>query len=66
MADGARIPEHGRGATELLAQIDAAHAEDIDWRGGRAFSLVYNVGDHEHEDLIEQVALRYLHDNALN
>jgi glutamate/tyrosine decarboxylase-like PLP-dependent enzyme len=66
MASDARIPDHGRPASELLADIDARHAEDIDWRGGRAFSLVYNVGDHEHEELIEQVGVRYLHDNALN
>jgi hypothetical protein len=66
MTDPARIPEHGRDAAELLADIEARHAEDIDWRGGRAFSLVYNVDDHEHEELIEQVGVRYLHDNALN
>jgi glutamate/tyrosine decarboxylase-like PLP-dependent enzyme len=66
MADGARIPEHGRDAAELLAEIESAHAGDIDWRGGKAFSLVYNVGDHEHEELLEQVGVRYLHDNALN
>jgi glutamate/tyrosine decarboxylase-like PLP-dependent enzyme len=66
MTDGARIPEHGSDAKELLALIEQRHAEDIDWRGGRAFSLVYNVDDHEHEELIEQVALRYIHDNALN
>lgn len=61
-----KIPAQGVPAAELLARIDEAHAEDIDWRGGRAFSLVYNVGDHEHEDLLEQVGLRFLHDNALN
>ncbi len=66
MTDGARIPERGRDAAGLLAEIEERHAADIDWRGGRAFSLVYNVGDHDHEDLIEQVGLRYLHDNALN
>lgn len=66
MSSTARIPEHGRDAGELLAEIEARHADDIDWRGGRAFSLVYNVDDHEHEELIEQVAVRYLHDNALN
>ncbi|MFN8019573.1 MAG: aminotransferase class V-fold PLP-dependent enzyme [Acidimicrobiales bacterium] len=66
MASDARIPDHGRPADELLAEIDARHADDIDWRGGRAFSLVYNVDDHAHEDLIEQVGVRYLHDNALN
>jgi glutamate/tyrosine decarboxylase-like PLP-dependent enzyme len=66
MTDPARIPAHGRDAAELLAEIEARHADDIDWRGGHAFSLVYNVGDHVHEELIEQVGLRYLHDNALN
>jgi glutamate/tyrosine decarboxylase-like PLP-dependent enzyme len=66
MTATARIPEHGRDAAELLADIDARHAADIDWRGGRAFSLVYNVDHHAHEELIEQVGLRYLHDNALN
>jgi len=66
MTESARIPEHGRDAAELLADIDARHADDIDWRGGRAFSLVYNVDDHAHEELIEQVGVRYLHDNALN
>ena len=66
MSSDATIPAHGRSADELLALIDERHAADIDWRGGKAFSLVYNVDDHEHEDLIEQVALRYLHDNALN
>lgn len=66
MTEPTRIPEHGRDADELLAEIEERHAADIDWRGGRAFSLVYNVGDHAHEHLIEQVGLRYLHDNALN
>jgi len=66
MADAARIPAHGRDAGELLADIEERHLADIDWRGGKAFSLVYNVGDHEHEELLEQVGMRYLHDNALN
>ena len=66
MSESPRIPEHGSDAKELLALIEQRHAEDIDWRGGKAFSLVYNVDDHEHEELIEQVALRYIHDNALN
>ncbi|MCB0977196.1 MAG: aspartate aminotransferase family protein [Acidimicrobiales bacterium] len=66
MSEGATIPEHGRSATELLSMIEQAHAADIDWRGGRAFSLVYNVGDHVHEELLEQVGVKFLHDNALN
>ena len=62
----ARIPEHGRSADELLAEIDSLRTGDLDWRGGRAFSLVYHPGDEEHEALLEAVVRRYAHDNALN
>lgn len=66
MSEPARIPENGRPAAELLEEIDRAQAEDIDWRSGRAFSLVYNVGEAAHEELLEQVGVRFLHENALN
>src|SRR6476620_8447960 len=62
----AEIPRHGRAVDELLAEIDARHAEDIDWRGGRAFSLVYNADDPALDHLLEEVGHRYLHENALN
>jgi len=60
------IPERGRPADELLAEVELAHAEDIDWRGGKAFSLVYHPDDDDLEDLLEEVGRRYLHENALN
>lgn len=66
MTDPVSIPVHGRSADDLLSEIITAHDADIDWRGGRAFSLVYNVGDHRHESLLEDVGVRFLHDNALN
>lgn len=66
MTEPARIPEHGRPATELLEEIDRAQTDDIDWRSGRAFSLVYNVGEATHEELLEAVGVRFLHENALN
>ena len=62
----ARLPATGVPAEELLARIDEARAGDLDWRGGRAFSLVYNPGDADHEELLGEVAGRYLHENALN
>lgn len=66
-ADGpARLPASGVPAEELLARIDEARTDDLDWRGGRAFSLVYHPDDEEHEELLVAVAERYLHENALN
>lgn len=62
----ARLPAEGVPAEEILARIDEARAADLDWRNGRAFSLVYNPGDETHEALLHQVADRYLHENALN
>jgi sphinganine-1-phosphate aldolase len=61
-----RFPATGVAVDELLAEIDEERAGDIDWRGGRAFSLVY----HHHDDVLEglqhEVADRFLHENALN
>ena len=44
------FPAHGTAPDELLAELRAARADDLDWRGGRAFSLVYNADDDELED----------------
>ena len=60
------FPEQGIPADELLAEIDEERTGDIDWRGGKAFSLVYNHGDTALEGLQHDVADRFLHENALN
>lgn len=62
----ARVPAQGRPADEVLAEVLAAHEGDIDWRGGKAFSLVFNPDAPELEHLLDEVGRRYLHDNALN
>ncbi len=61
-----RFPAHGVVADALLAELTELRADDLGWRDGRAFSLVYNSGDEEHEHLLEAVARSYQHDNALN
>jgi len=61
-----RFPEQGVAADELLAEIDVERTGDIDWRRGRAFSLVYAHGDEALEALQHEVADRFLHENALN
>jgi len=60
------LPDHGRSADEVLADQSTWHNDDIDWRGGRAFSLVYNADDPSLEALQHRVADAYLHENALN
>lgn len=65
MSDGG-FPAHGRSATELLEQLGDWPTHDLDWRGGRAFSLIYHPDDAELEDLLDRVGVLYLHENALN
>jgi glutamate/tyrosine decarboxylase-like PLP-dependent enzyme len=68
MSDKVEVPFPEQGATpdEVLERLGGLRGGDLDWRGGKAFSLVYNSGDHEHEALLEHVATLYQHDNALN
>lgn len=60
------LPVHGTPAAEILAEIADMRSRDIDWRGGRAFSLVYNADDAELVDLQHRVGADFLHENALN
>jgi glutamate/tyrosine decarboxylase-like PLP-dependent enzyme len=60
------FPQHGRTADELLAELGELRGGDLDWRSGRAFSLVYDADDPELESLLERVGLMFLHENALN
>lgn len=58
--------DNGLAPDEVLDRLSALRIGDVDWRGGRAFSLVYNTGDHEHEALLERVVAAFCHENALN
>lgn len=60
------FPETSTDASTLFATLDDMRTGDLDWKSGRAFSLVYNPDDDEHEHLLEQVANRFQHENALN
>ncbi|MDH3754669.1 MAG: aminotransferase class V-fold PLP-dependent enzyme [Acidimicrobiia bacterium] len=66
MSDPTAIPATGRPVDDIMAEIDAERSDDLDWRGGKAFSLVYNAADPELDRLHHAVAGEYLHDNALN
>ena len=60
------FPERGRDPVELTSLLTEWQGGDIDWKGGRAFSLVYNADDPVLEKLQHHVADQFLHENALN
>ncbi|MFV0316401.1 MAG: pyridoxal phosphate-dependent decarboxylase family protein [Microthrixaceae bacterium] len=63
---GIPFPDEGRSSTELLKEMRTEREGDLDWRGGKAFSLVYNPDDPTLEELQHEVAGMFLHENALN
>jgi sphinganine-1-phosphate aldolase len=64
--NGGGFPEQGLAADVLLEQLSEMRGADIDWRGGRAFSLVYHPDDEALENLLHEVGVTFLHENALN
>jgi glutamate/tyrosine decarboxylase-like PLP-dependent enzyme len=66
VTDTGGFPRHGREPRAILDELAIARGGDLDWRGGRAFSLVYFVDDPELEALQREVAAEFLHENALN
>ncbi len=55
-----------RPVDDILEELRVERVGDLDWRGGKAFSLVYNFDDPELERLQHSVASMFLHENALN
>ena len=66
MAGGTPFPEHGTPRAQMVAALVEERDHDLDWRGGKAFSLVYHPDDPELEALQHEVADMFLHENALN
>lgn len=61
----ATLPPAGRPAADVLADLDAMRARDVDITAGRAFSLAYVAGPDLHE-LAAAAHNRFLEANALN
>ncbi|MEX0768896.1 MAG: aminotransferase class V-fold PLP-dependent enzyme, partial [Microthrixaceae bacterium] len=60
------IPAEGMPGDDLIAALAIERTGDLNWRGGKAFSLVYNSDDPELERVQHEVASMFLHENALN
>jgi sphinganine-1-phosphate aldolase len=56
----------GRTVDQLLEEVRAERSGDLDWKHGRAFSLVYHPDEPELARLQHEIADIFLHENALN
>ena len=59
------LPKQGWSRKDVLSTIRALKAQDVDWRGGRVFSMVYYAGE-DVEALLEEASRLYFAENALN
>ncbi|MBM4282786.1 MAG: aspartate aminotransferase family protein [Deltaproteobacteria bacterium] len=59
------VPVKGVDRGELLAQLEALHADDADWKSGRCFSLVYHASD-EHTAFLKAASSAFFSENGLN
>jgi sphinganine-1-phosphate aldolase len=59
------IPKEGENPENILAQIDTMKQEDVEWKEGRAWSLVYYVDD-VHDKLLQAASSKLFSANYLN
>src|SRR3954447_25384220 len=62
---GVALPEHGTSPEAIFAELDDLQRGDVQWRDGRAFSLVY-YGGADVSAVAEEAYRRYSSENALN
>jgi sphinganine-1-phosphate aldolase len=60
-----RLPEQGREAEDIFAEMEAMTADDKDFAAGRTFGLVYHAG-HDVEEVARRAHDRFVWYNALN
>ncbi len=59
------LPPHGKSQAELRRMMAAARAQDVHWREGRVFSLVYYAGE-DVERVAQEAYSTFFAENALN
>ncbi len=59
------MPDVGLPRSEVMQLLITMKQGDLDWRGGRVFSLVYSAGDDVHELLSDALSL-FSAENGLN
>ncbi|MBK23127.1 MAG: aspartate aminotransferase family protein [Halobacteriovorax sp.] len=59
------LPKNGIEKGELFSQMEAVRKNDIKWKEGKAFSLVFN-GGQELSDIIKEAYCLFFSENGLN
>ena len=59
------IPKHGRAFDEILEELGAKGSDDLDYRAGKSWSLVYYVDD-DYYGFLKQAHNSYFSENGLN
>ncbi|MDH3301789.1 MAG: aminotransferase class V-fold PLP-dependent enzyme [Acidimicrobiia bacterium] len=59
------LPRSGRPSADVIADLATKRNADVRWADGRAFGMIYHGGPGV-DEVAEQAALLYLHENALN
>ena len=59
------FPESGRPVDDVIGDLHAKRENDVKWKEGKAFGMIYDGGPTVHE-VAEKAASLYLHENALN
>lgn len=59
------IPQHGRDAKEILAELHEMKSGDVDWRGGKIFAYTFNAGA-EAEQLVKDAYCLFLTENGID
>jgi sphinganine-1-phosphate aldolase len=59
------LPKVGRPADDVLTELDEMAAGDVDWHGGKVFSLAYFASEEIYR-VAREANDRFLSTNALN
>ncbi|MEW5739670.1 MAG: aspartate aminotransferase family protein [Myxococcota bacterium] len=59
------LPKNGTPSKEVLAALREKHREDVNWKAGRTFSLVYFAGD-EVSQLLKDAYAEFMSENGLS
>ena len=59
------LPEKGIDKDKLFNDLENLHKDDVDWRDGKMFSLIYN-GGADVEEVARRASAEYMIENALS